>query len=66
MHRYKSELKNRTLKRGQQRLRVHRNKEADPSPSTTTPSECPEDADEMGRLEEVSHSFNWAFELTIS
>jgi hypothetical protein len=44
----------RTLKRGQQRLRIHRDKEADPSVQTTTPSESPEDADEMGRLEEVS------------
>jgi hypothetical protein len=43
----------RTLKRGQQRLRIHRDKEADPSVQTTTPSESPEDADEMGRLEEV-------------
>ena len=46
----------RTLKRGQQRLRIHRDKEADPSVQTTTPSESPEDADEMGRLEEVSSS----------
>ena len=43
----------RTLKRGQQRLRIHRDKEADPSVQTATPSESPEDADEMGRLEEV-------------
>ena len=43
----------RTLKRGQQRLRIHRDKEADPAVQTTTPSESPEDADEMGRLEEV-------------
>ena len=46
----------RTLKRGQQRLRIHRDKEADPSVQTITPSESPEDADEMGRLEEVSSS----------
>jgi hypothetical protein len=43
----------RTLKRGQQRLRIHRDKEADPSAQSTTPSESPEDVDEMGRLEEV-------------
>jgi len=43
----------RTLKRGQQRLRIHRDKEADPAVQTTTPSETPEDADEMGRLEKV-------------
>ncbi|KAL7423928.1 Phosphatidylinositol (PI) 3-kinase [Cryptotrichosporon argae] len=41
---------NRTLKKGQQRLYVHRGVEADPRAETTTPSDPPAD-DEMGRLE---------------
>ncbi|RXK34820.1 phosphatidylinositol 3-kinase [Tremella mesenterica] len=45
---------NRTLKRGQQRLYVHRGKEADTSPDTSTPSDTPlDEQDEMGRLEEL-------------
>jgi phosphatidylinositol 3-kinase len=43
------------LKRGQQRLLIHRDKEADPSPESTTPSELVNDNDEMGRLEEVRY-----------
>lgn len=44
----------RTLKRGQQRLYVHRDVEADPKPDSVTPSELPEEKlDEMGRLERV-------------
>lgn len=42
-----------TLRRGQQRLFAHRNKEADPRPDTTTPSEVPTAKDEMGRLEQL-------------
>ena len=43
-----------TLKRGQQRLYVHRWVEADPLPDTTTPSELvDEEQDEMGRLENL-------------
>jgi len=47
----------RTLKRGQQRLLVHRGVEADPKPDTTTPSEVADGTtvDEMGRLEAVSY-----------
>jgi phosphatidylinositol 3-kinase len=45
----------RTLRRGQQRLYVHRGVAADPKPETTTPSEIAEaEQDEMGRLESVS------------
>lgn len=45
----------RTLKRGQQRLYVHRNVEADPRPDSITPCEVElEGHDEMGRLEAVS------------
>ena len=43
----------RTLKRGQQRLLIHRGVEADARTDTTTPSELPEQVDEMGRLERV-------------
>ena len=44
-----------TLKRGQQRLYVHRDVEGDPKPDSLTPSELPEAGeDEMGRLERVS------------
>jgi phosphatidylinositol 3-kinase len=46
----------RTLKRGQQRLYVHREVEADPRLDSTTPGEMPtvDGQDEMGRLEAVS------------
>ena len=44
----------RALKRGQQRLYVHRGVEADPSPDSTTPSDpIVNGLDEMGRLENV-------------
>jgi len=43
----------RTLRRGQQRLYVHRGVEADPRPETTTSSEIPMGEDEMGRLEQL-------------
>lgn len=43
----------RTLRRGQQRLHVHRGVEADPKPDTTTPCELPSSEDEMGRLEHL-------------
>lgn len=43
----------RTLRRGQQRLFVHRGVEADPKPDTTTPSEVSTVEDEMGRLEQL-------------
>jgi hypothetical protein len=43
----------RTLRRGQQRLYVHRGVEGDPKPETTTPSEIPMAEDEMGRLEQL-------------
>ncbi|WRT67140.1 uncharacterized protein IL334_004106 [Kwoniella shivajii] len=49
----------RTLKRGQQRLYVHRNVEADPRPNSTTPSEIEGEAeDEMGRLERLVKEFD--------
>ncbi|KIR59973.1 phosphatidylinositol 3-kinase [Cryptococcus bacillisporus CA1873] len=48
----------RTLKRGQQRLHVHRGVQADPSLNTTTPSElADEEEDEMGRLERLVKDF---------
>ncbi|KAE8541128.1 hypothetical protein D1P53_002482 [Cryptococcus gattii VGV] len=48
----------RTLKRGQQRLHVHRGVQADPSLNTTTPSEIADDEeDEMGRLERLVKDF---------
>ncbi|GMK59473.1 hypothetical protein CspeluHIS016_0800790 [Cutaneotrichosporon spelunceum] len=43
----------RTLRRGQQRLYVHRRVEADPAYDSTTPSEMSSDEDEMGRLERL-------------
>ncbi|WVQ98732.1 hypothetical protein IAU59_005863 [Kwoniella sp. CBS 9459] len=44
----------RTLKRGQQRLYVHRGVEADPRPNTSTPCDLSgELEDEMGRLERL-------------
>lgn len=46
-----------TLRRGQQRLFVHRNKEADPGPDTTTPSEVHTIKDEMGRLEKLVKAY---------
>lgn len=46
-------LISRTLRRGQQRLYVHRGVEADPRPNTSTPSEMPKSEDEMGRLEQL-------------
>lgn len=46
-------LTSRTLRRGQQRLFVHRGVEADPKPETTTPSELTGGKDEMGRLEHL-------------
>lgn len=58
------QLNHSTLKRGQQRLLIHRDKEADPSSETTTPSELPNDHDEMGRLEEVRSTIFQ--ELTVS
>ncbi|WVR05232.1 hypothetical protein IAU60_002244 [Kwoniella sp. DSM 27419] len=49
----------RTLRRGQQRLFLHRGVEADPAPQTTTPSELPgEPEDEMGRLERLVKDFD--------
>ncbi|WWD15916.1 hypothetical protein CI109_100340 [Kwoniella shandongensis] len=49
----------RTLRRGQQRLYVHRGVEADPKPNTTTPCELPgEEEDEMGRLERLVKEFD--------
>ncbi|WVQ78275.1 hypothetical protein IAT38_000360 [Cryptococcus sp. DSM 104549] len=49
----------RTLKRGQQRLYVHRGREADPKPNSTTPSELlDEEEDEMGRLERLVKDFD--------
>ncbi|WVN86799.1 uncharacterized protein L203_101971 [Cryptococcus depauperatus CBS 7841] len=48
----------RLLKRGQQRLYVHRGVEADPRENTTTPSEMPGNKeDEMGRLERLVKEF---------
>ncbi|KAL1409698.1 Phosphatidylinositol (PI) 3-kinase [Vanrija albida] len=43
----------RTLRRGQQRLFVHRDVEGDPGVETTTPSEVHLEEDEMGRLEHL-------------
>lgn len=49
----------RTLRRGQQRLYVHRDVEADPRPSTTTSSEVELDGkDEMGRLETLVKDYD--------
>ncbi|WVQ71681.1 hypothetical protein IAR50_001222 [Cryptococcus sp. DSM 104548] len=49
----------RTLKRGQQRLYVHRGVEADPRPNSTTPSEVlNKEDDEMGRLESLIKEFD--------
>lgn len=42
-----------TLRRGQQRLLLHRGRKADPAWETSTPSELAGEQDEMGRLEEV-------------
>lgn len=43
----------RTLRRGQQRLLLHRGKQADPAWDTATPSDLLGHVDEMGRLEEL-------------
>ncbi|TYJ55431.1 hypothetical protein B9479_003934 [Cryptococcus floricola] len=49
----------RTLKRGQQRLYIHRGVEADPRPNSTTPSEVlNREDDEMGRLESLIKEFD--------